>query len=78
MDQFNIDTGAGRTDAVWQPDTMRPCEAARYTGISQSTLAKLRMRGNRLRGPRFVKLAGCVRYRRADLDAWIDQNVVGR
>ena len=78
MDQFTINTSAGRADAVLLPDTMRPCEAARYTGISQSTLAKLRMRGNRPRGPRFVKLAGCVRYRRADLDAWIDQNVVGR
>jgi predicted DNA-binding transcriptional regulator AlpA len=58
------------------PDNMRPREAASYTGISESTLAKLRMRENRVNGPRFVKLSGCVLYRRTDLDEWIDQNVI--
>lgn len=58
------------------PSNMRPSEAALYTAISESTLAKLRMRENRSNGPRFVKLSGCVVYRRSDLDAWIDQNVI--
>ncbi len=58
------------------PEYMRPHDAARYTGISGSTLAKLRMRANRANGPRFVKLSGCVIYRRSDLDDWIKENVV--
>ncbi len=29
------------------------------------------MRQNREAGPPFVKIAGCVLYRRADLDAWL-------
>ena len=58
------------------PVNMRPKEAAQYTGISESTLAKLRMLHNRDNGPKFVKLSGCIVYRRADLDEWMLQNVV--
>ncbi|WP_206508305.1 helix-turn-helix transcriptional regulator [Silicimonas algicola] len=58
------------------PENMKPSEASRYTCIPQSTLAKLRMSANRGRGPRFVKLSGTVIYRRSDLDAWIEKNVV--
>ena len=50
----------------------RPSEAARYVGVSESTLAKLRMQGKRADGPKFAKINGCVIYRRTDLDAWID------
>jgi predicted DNA-binding transcriptional regulator AlpA len=60
------------------PEYMRPPEAARYTGHSESTLAKLRMRHNRSRGPRFAKLGGVVIYKRADLDAWLDEHMVER
>lgn len=56
---------------------LRPREAARYLGLSESKLAKLRMASNRALGPRFIKLAGCVVYRREDLDAWVDAHVVG-
>lgn len=58
------------------PVNMRPTEAAQYTGISESTLAKLRMLHNRANGPKFVKLSGCIVYRRADLDQWLEQNAV--
>ena len=58
------------------PEIMRTREAARYVCIPESTLAKLRMRANRERGPRFVKLSGTIIYRRSDLDAWIEENVV--
>ena len=58
------------------PLNMRPKVAAEYTGVSESTLAKLRMLDNRRNGPSFIKLSGCVVYRRCDLDAWIDRNVV--
>ncbi len=58
------------------PLNMRPNEASRYTGISESTLAKLRMRHKRVQGPKYIKLSGCIIYRRRDLDNWIEQNVV--
>jgi hypothetical protein len=58
------------------PDHMRPSLAAQYSGISMSTLAKLRMRHNRHRGPKFAKMSGCVVYRRGDLDAWLEANLV--
>lgn len=57
-------------------DNLRPREAAAYVGLSESTLAKLRMRENRPMGPVFHRLGGSVIYRRADLDAWIDANRV--
>ncbi|WP_263830307.1 helix-turn-helix transcriptional regulator [Ruegeria aquimaris] len=51
---------------------LRPAEAARYLGLSESTLAKLRMRHRRSDGPKFAKMNGCVVYRQMDLDAWIE------
>ncbi|SFE59202.1 hypothetical protein SAMN04488523_108200 [Sulfitobacter brevis] len=55
---------------------MRPADAALYTGLSESTLAKLRMRHNRQSGPSFLKISGCVVYRRGDLDRWMDSHAV--
>ena len=46
-------------------------EAALVLGLAVSTLNKHRVYGT---GPRFVKLGRSVRYRPADLDAWIDAN----
>jgi predicted DNA-binding transcriptional regulator AlpA len=42
--------------------------AARYVGLSESTLAKLRLNGN---GPTYCKLGRRVVYRPADLDQWL-------
>jgi predicted DNA-binding transcriptional regulator AlpA len=42
--------------------------AARYVGLSASTLAKLRLNGN---GPTYCKLGRRVLYRPADLDQWL-------
>ncbi len=56
---------------------MRPAAAARYTGLSESTLAKLRMRHNRADAPRHIKISGCVIYRRSDLDEWMNKHLVG-
>lgn len=56
---------------------LRQADAARYLGISESTLAKLRMRSNRHAGPRYSKVSGCVIYRKADLDGWLEDNLVG-
>lgn len=43
-------------------------QAAQHLGLSASTLAKKRLRGD---GPPFVKFGGAVRYRREDLEAFI-------
>lgn len=48
---------------------IRPREAAAYTGLSESRLAKLRMTGD---GPRFVKLSTTrVGYRHSALEEWL-------
>ena len=50
---------------AWNVDT-----AARYTGLTISTLNKMRCNGT---GPRFIRLAPMrIAYLREDLDAWID------
>jgi predicted DNA-binding transcriptional regulator AlpA len=49
-------------------------DAASYLGLSPSLLNKLRLTGG---GPKFLRLAGrAIRYRRADLDAWVDASAV--
>jgi len=49
-------------------------QAATYTGLAAATLEGLRCRGG---GPRFVRYGRkAVRYRVADLDAWIDERTV--
>ena len=49
-------------------------EAAKRLGLSKSTLNKARLTG---KGPPYVKvLGGRVRYRPADLDAWLEARVV--
>lgn len=48
-----------------------PKEAARYLRIKPQTLAKMRMQK---RGPRYDKRGRFIRYRVADLDAWLKAN----
>lgn len=52
---------------------LAPIRAAAHLSSSASTLAKLRLKGG---GPRFCKIGRAVRYRRSDLDAWL--NSTGR
>ncbi|RZF59076.1 DNA-binding protein [Sphingomonas populi] len=47
--------------------------ASTYTGLAASTLEKMRLTGS---GPQFLKLGRAVRYRVADLDAWMAARVV--
>ena len=47
---------------------LRTSEAATYTGLSKSTLEKLRVTGC---GPVYAALGRVVVYRIEDLDAWI-------
>ena len=55
---------------------MRADGAANYLQISESNLAKLRMKSSRHVGPRFCKVGGCVIYRKSDLDDWLTQHSV--
>ena len=64
-------------DTKLNNEYLRQADAARYLCISESTLAKLRMLGNRHAGPRYSKVSGCVIYRKADLDGWLEDNLVG-
>lgn len=50
------------------PKVITAKTAARYVGLSESTLAKLRLNGN---GPVYCKLGRRVLYRPADLDEWL-------
>ena len=59
-------------------ECMRPREAAAYIGLSESKLAKLRMRENRENGPNYIKCGGVVIYRKCDLDSWLSSMVVGK
>ena len=57
---------------------MTTAEAARYTGISQAKLEKLRYTG---KGSRYIRLGASptkaiVRYRREDLDEWLSDNLI--
>ena len=51
------------------PSVLDAVAAARYMGLSASTLAKMRLSGN---SPAFLKLGRRVLYRRVDLDAWLE------
>jgi predicted DNA-binding transcriptional regulator AlpA len=50
------------------PKVLPAKAAARLVGLSESTLAKLRLNGN---GPMYCKLGRRVVYRPADLERWL-------
>jgi predicted DNA-binding transcriptional regulator AlpA len=50
------------------PPLLTPHEAAAYLRQAVKTLANWRVLGS---GPRFVKYGRSVRYRQADIDAWL-------
>lgn len=50
---------------------LRPNEVAEILGVTIGALATMRYEG---RGPRFIKIsAKAVRYRRSDLEAWLEE-----
>lgn len=49
-------------------------EAAAYLGLKPQTLASWVVR--RIAGPPFIKVGRSVRYRKSDLDKWLDSQVV--
>lgn len=57
-----------------QESTLTPIKAARYLGISEASLRLWRSEG---KGPRYFRAGEkLVRYRRADLDSWIEARLV--
>jgi predicted DNA-binding transcriptional regulator AlpA len=48
--------------------TLNVPQAAAYTGLSKSSLDKLRVYGN---GPLYIKVGARVVYDRVDLDTWL-------
>jgi len=56
-----------------QEHTYAPPKAARYIGVSDAVLRLWRAQG---KGPRYYKAGEkLIRYRRADLDLWIEQRL---
>ena len=49
-------------------------QAAETLALSERTLERFRVTGA---GPKFVRLGKSIRYRLADLEAWIASRVVG-
>lgn len=47
-------------------------EAATYCRLGKPTLERFRISGN---GPHYCKLGGAVRYRKADLDVWLESRL---
>lgn len=50
-------------------------ETAEYIGMSRSYLRQARMEGNRNNrtpAPPFIKIGRSIRYRREDIDKWLD------
>lgn len=65
-------------NVVWMKEYLTANEAAEYTGISKSQLAKLRHTG---RGCAYVRIGesstkALIRYRKTDLDKWLEQNLI--
>jgi excisionase family DNA binding protein len=54
-------------------DRLNNEEAAKYLGLKAATLNKWRVYGE---GPPFIKVGRLVRYRRADLDAYLSGRLV--
>lgn len=70
MNSLGISTASSGSGSD-NSDYLRPKGAAQYTGLSESTLAKLRMRHRRAEGPSFIRAGGSVIYRRCELDRWL-------
>lgn len=55
-----------------EASTLTTPEAAAYLNIKPATLEQWRWNG---RGPRFCKISRSVRYRKIDLDAFLEERV---
>jgi excisionase family DNA binding protein len=53
-------------------DILNTKEAASYCRLGKPTLERFRISGD---GPAYLKLGGAVRYRRCDLDSWLESRL---
>jgi len=51
-----------------------PRDAAAYLGLSASTLARMRSPTSKVKGPPYFRLGGSIKYKQAELDAWVEHN----
>jgi len=54
-------------------DVLTTAEAAQYVRLGKPTIERFRLTGE---GPRYCKLGGAVRYRRCDLDEWLQTRLI--
>lgn len=54
-------------------EVLNTIEAAAHVHLSKPTLERLRLTGD---GPPYAKLGKAVRYRKADLDAWLASHLI--
>jgi hypothetical protein len=57
------------------PEAMSAAEAARYLGVSYITLHNWRKKGY---GPVYYWAGGLIKYRKSDIDLWIEEQVKQR
>jgi predicted DNA-binding transcriptional regulator AlpA len=67
--------GTASMPVVEQSEMLSTTDAALYLGdFKPATLEQWRWHN---RGPQFVKLGRCVRYRKSDLNTYIDERIQG-
>jgi excisionase family DNA binding protein len=71
---FDRSQGAGRRAPAGEPDWLTLGQAAKYLGVAQSTIRKWSDQG---RVPAFYTPGGHRRYKRRDLDAFLDRSGPG-
>ena len=63
-----MNTTQAKKEATANRRMMRTGGASNYLGLAESTLAKMRMRGD---GPAYIKAGKVVLYDPDDCDAWL-------
>ena len=62
------------------PAILTEAQTAEYLGLSRATLRRARMQGNREKHcptPPFVRMGRAIRYRKVDLDQFLETHLVG-
>lgn len=54
-------------------EVLTTTEAAQYVRLGKPTIERFRLTGE---GPKYCKLGGAVRYRRCDLDEWLQTRLI--
>ncbi len=57
----------------WTAQLLDEKDVAEVFRISRQTLRVWRMNG---RGPIFIRVGRCIRYRREDLDVWLEKQAI--